>query len=146
MSDGTSELRFLNPTTLEETKRIRVTFDGKPTRNVNELEWVKGEIFANVWETNWIIRIEPDSGKVVGLINIAGLLSPSDNVTGPDDVPNGIAYDAKGDRLFVTGKNWPKLFEVRLLKSERTVGMNVVAPDSKPTLASVANGILYHAH
>jgi glutaminyl-peptide cyclotransferase len=120
MSDGTSELRFLNPRTLKETKRIQVTFDGRPTRNVNELEWVKGEIFANVWGTNWIVRIDPDSGKVVGLINIAGLLSPSDNVRGPDDVPNGIAYDAKGDRLFVTGKNWPKLFEIRLLKSDRT--------------------------
>jgi glutaminyl-peptide cyclotransferase len=120
MSDGTSELRFLNPRTLKETKRIRVTFDGKPTRNVNELEWVKGEIFANVWGTNWIVRIDPDSGKIVGLINIAGLLSPSDNVRGPDDVPNGIAYDAKGDRLFVTGKNWPKLFEIRLRKSNRT--------------------------
>jgi glutaminyl-peptide cyclotransferase len=124
MSDGTSELRFLNPKTLKESKRIQVTFDGIPTRNVNELEWVKGEIFANVWRTTWIVRIEPDSGKVVGLINIAGLLSPSDNVRGPDEVPNGIAYDAKNDRLFVTGKNWPKLFEIRLLKSDRTARTN----------------------
>jgi glutamine cyclotransferase len=120
MSDGTPELRFLDPQTLKETRRIRVTLDGRPTRNVNELEWVKGEIFANIWETNWIVRIDPASGKVVGLIDIGGLLSPSDNVSGPDDVPNGIAYDAKGDRLFVTGKNWPKLFEIRLRKSGRT--------------------------
>jgi glutaminyl-peptide cyclotransferase len=114
MSDGTSELRFLNPQTLQETNRIRVTLDGKPLLNVNELEWVKGEIYANVWQTNWIVRIDPKDGHIVGLINLAGLLSPSDRVSGPDSVLNGIAYDAKGDRLFVTGKNWPKLFEIRL--------------------------------
>jgi glutaminyl-peptide cyclotransferase len=116
MSDGTPELRFLNPETLLETNRIQVTLDGKPVRNVNELEWVKGEIYANVWETNWIARIDPKDGHVVGVINLAGLLGPSDQVLGPDSVLNGIAYDAKGDRLFVTGKNWPKLFEIRLKK------------------------------
>jgi glutaminyl-peptide cyclotransferase len=120
MSDGSSELRFLNPKTLKETNHIQVTFDGKPARNVNELEWVKGEIFANVWRTSWIIRIDPNTGHIVGLINIAGLLTASDDVTGPDSVPNGIAFDAKHDRLFVTGKNWPKLFEIRLLKSDRS--------------------------
>jgi glutaminyl-peptide cyclotransferase len=119
MSDGSSELRFLDPGTLKETSRLQVTFDGRPTRNVNELEWVKGEIFANVWKTNWIIRIDPNTGHVVGVINVAGLLTPSDNVKDPESVPNGIAYDAKGDRLFVTGKNWPKLFEIRLVKSDR---------------------------
>ena len=117
MSDGTSELRFINPNTLKETNRIQVTLEGKPVLNVNELEWVKGEIFANLWGTNWIARIDPRSGQVVGLINLAGLLSPSDKVQGPDSVLNGIAYDAKGDRLFVTGKNWPKLLEIRLQKS-----------------------------
>jgi glutamine cyclotransferase len=117
MSDGTSELRFLDPTTLAETGRIRVTLEGKPLHNVNELEWVKGEIYANVWQTNWIVRIDPASGQVIGLINLAGLLKPSDIVPGQTDVPNGIAYDAKGDRLFVTGKNWPKLFEIRLRKA-----------------------------
>jgi glutaminyl-peptide cyclotransferase len=116
MSDGTPELRFLNPETLHETNRIQVTLDGKPVRNVNELEWVKGEIYANVWETNWIARIDPRDGHVRGMINLAGLLQPSDQVSGPDSVLNGIAYDAKGDRLFVTGKNWPKLFEIRLRK------------------------------
>jgi len=114
MSDGTPELRFINPNTLKETNRIQVTLDGKPVRNVNELEWVKGEIYANVWETNWILRIDPKTGQVTGLINLAGLLSRNDQVNGPDGVLNGIAYDAKGDRLFVTGKNWPKLFEIRL--------------------------------
>jgi len=114
MSDGTPEIRFLDPKTLAETGRITVTLDGKPIHNVNELEWVKGEIYANVWQTNWIVRIDPHDGHVVGLINLAGLLSASDFVKGQTDVLNGIAYDAKGDRLFVTGKNWPKVFEIRL--------------------------------
>jgi glutaminyl-peptide cyclotransferase len=114
MSDGTSELRFLDPKTLAETGRLPVTLEGKPVRNVNELEWVKGEIYANVWQTNWIVRIDPSTGHVVGLINLSGLLKPSDIVQGQTDVLNGIAYDAKNDRLFVTGKNWPKLFEIRL--------------------------------
>jgi len=116
MSDGTSELRFLNPQTLKETNRIQVTFEGKPVPNVNELEWVKGEIYANLWQTNFIVRIDPRNGHVVGLVDLAGLLSPRDQVEGPDGVLNGIAYDAKGDRLFVTGKNWPKLLEIRLRK------------------------------
>jgi len=120
MSDGTPELRFLNPDTLHETNRIHVTLDGQPVQNVNELEWVKGEIYANVWETNWIVRIDPRDGHVLGLINLAGLLRPSDRVSGPDSVLNGIAYDAKGDRLFVTGKNWPTLFEIRLRRRAET--------------------------
>jgi len=114
MSDGTSELRFLNPDTLQETGRVQVTLDGKPVTNVNELEWVKGEIYANVWQTDWLLRIDPHNGRVVGLVNLTGLLKESDIVPGQTDVLNGIAYDAKGDRLFVTGKNWPKLFEIRL--------------------------------
>jgi glutamine cyclotransferase len=114
MSDGTPQIRFINPQTLKETGLITVTLDGKPVRNVNELEWVKGEIYANVWQTDWILRIDPHDGRVVGLINLAGLLRSSDRIPGQTDVLNGIAYDAKGDRLFVTGKNWPKLFEIRL--------------------------------
>ena len=120
MSDGTPELRFLDPKTLAQTGRIQVTFEGTPMSNVNELEWVKGEIYANKWQTNWIVRIDPSNGHVVGLINLTGLLSPSDIVPGQTDVLNGIAYDAKNDRLFVTGKNWPKLFEIRLRKSGET--------------------------
>ena len=114
MSDGTPQIRYINPQTLMETGRITVTLDGKPVRNVNELEWVKGEIYANVWQTDWILRIDPHDGRVVGLINLAGLLKPSDRIPGQTDVLNGIAYDPKGDRLFVTGKNWPKLFEIKL--------------------------------
>jgi glutamine cyclotransferase len=117
MSDGTPELRFLNPKTLAETGRIQVTLEGKPLPNVNELEWVKGEIYANVWQTNSIVRIDPHDGHVVGVINLTGLLKKSDIVAGQTDVLNGIAYDAKRDRLFVTGKNWPKLFEIRLRKA-----------------------------
>jgi len=114
MSDGTSQLRFLDPDTLKETHRIEVTLQGKPVPNVNELEWVKGEIYANVWQTNWILKIDPTSGKVVGIIDLNGLLKKSDVTPGVTDVLNGIAYDAKADRLFVTGKNWPKLFEIQL--------------------------------
>ncbi len=114
MSDGTPELRFLDPRTLEVVRTLPVTLEGKPLSYVNELEWVKGEIYANVWQTNWIVRIDPASGHVTGEINLGALLKPSDIVQGQTDVPNGIAYDAKNDRLFVTGKNWPKLFEIRL--------------------------------
>jgi glutaminyl-peptide cyclotransferase len=118
MSDGTSNIRLLNPETLREIGRIPVTLEGRPVENLNELEWVKGEIYANVWRTNWILRIDPHGGQVVGAINMAGLLAPTDFVQGETDVLNGIAYDAKGDRLFVTGKNWPKLFEIRLRKTD----------------------------
>jgi glutaminyl-peptide cyclotransferase len=114
MSDGTPELRFLDPDTLKETGRIRVTDNGKPVGNLNELEYVKGEVFANVWQTNRIARIDPKSGHVTGWIDLTGLLPAAENTGGPDAVLNGIAYDAKGDRLFVTGKMWPKLFEIRL--------------------------------
>jgi glutaminyl-peptide cyclotransferase len=114
MSDGTPELRFLDPNSLRETGRVTVTIEGRPLNKVNELEWVKGEIYANVWETNWIVRIDPASGRVQGAVNLAGLLQPRDVIAGQTDVLNGIAYDAKHDRLFVTGKCWPKLFEIRL--------------------------------
>jgi len=115
MSDGTAQLRFWDPETLQETGRITVTADGEPVAKLNELEWVKGEIYANVWETDRIARINPSSGKVVGWIDCAGLLPNADR-TGNEDVLNGIAYDAKANRLFVTGKRWPKLFEIRLVK------------------------------
>ena len=116
MSDGiTPRLRFWDPETLAETGSVTVTADGEPVLNLNELEWVKGEVYANVWQTDRIARLNPANGKVIGWIELAGLLSPADR-TGDTDVLNGIAYDAKTDRLFVTGKNWPKLFEIRLVK------------------------------
>ncbi len=119
MSDGSAQLRFWDPDTLKETGRITVTEDGQPVARLNELEWVKGEIYANVWETDRIVRIDPKTGRVVGWIDLTGLLTPADRVdSGPlqTDVLNGIAYDAGHDRLFVTGKRWPKLFEIRLVK------------------------------
>jgi glutamine cyclotransferase len=113
MSDGTPQIRFWDPETLQETGRITVTDQGQPVKNVNELEWIKGEIFANIWQTDRIARIEPGTGRVVGWIDLTGLLDQRD---GQPDVLNGIAYDAKTDRIFVTGKKWPKLYEIRLIK------------------------------
>lgn len=118
MSDGTAQIRIWDPETLQELRRITVTDQGQPVPNVNELEWVKGEIYANIWETDRIARIDPATGRVVGWIDLAGLLNPNERIAGPEgtDVLNGIAYDAKGNRLFVTGKRWPKLFEIRLVR------------------------------
>ncbi len=115
LSDGGPEgvLKLIDPATFAVTGRIVVTDQGKPVRDLNELEFVKGEIFANVWHTNRIARIAPASGKVTGWIDLAGLLKPGE-VTSSEAVLNGIAYDAAGDRLFVTGKLWPKLFEIKV--------------------------------
>jgi glutaminyl-peptide cyclotransferase len=115
MSDGTSVLRLIDPETLQQTGEIHVTYDGKPVVNLNELEWIKGDIYANVWLTDWIVRIDPTSGRVVGIVDLSGLLSQSDRQQSNADVLNGIAYDREHDRLFVTGKKWPKLFEIRLV-------------------------------
>ena len=112
---GDPDIRILDPETLNETGVIHVTDQGRPVMNLNELEWVKGEIYANIWQTERIARIDPKTGKVVGWIDCSGLLAPSDRIEGYTDVLNGIAYDAAGDRLFVTGKRWPKLFEIKLV-------------------------------
>ncbi len=117
MSDGTSTLHFLDPETLEEIGRIKVYDEDGPVTRLNELEYVRGEIYANVWQTDRIARIAPDTGEVIGWIELAGLLSPKDR-SEPVDVLNGIAYDAENDRLFVTGKLWPRLFEIELLPLE----------------------------
>lgn len=109
------EIRMWDPETLQEKGSIHVTADGQPVRNLNELEWVKGEIYANIWQTERIARIDPKTGKVVGWIDLTGILPPADR-TSETDVLNGIAYDAAGDRLFVTGKRWPKLFEIKLIR------------------------------
>jgi len=113
MSDGTDQIRFLDPDTFEEKQRITVLANGQPVTRLNELEYIKGEIYANVWTTPYVVRINPATGKVVGVIDFTGLLAAQDRDQNTD-VLNGIAYDPKGDRLFVTGKRWPKLFEVRL--------------------------------
>lgn len=113
MSDGSAELRVLDPATFAERRRIKVTASGAPVINLNELEVVKGEIFANIWQTDTIARISPETGRVTGWIDLRGLLTAAEsrNV----DVLNGIAYDAAQDRLLVTGKLWPKIFEIKIV-------------------------------
>ena len=120
MSDGTQVIRFVDPETFE-TKRTIVVRDDKnqPIRELNELEWVKGEIWANIWHSdrigkpNHIARIDPNTGNVIGWIDLDGI-SPQDVAKSPENTLNGIAYDEKTDRIFVTGKQWEKLFEIRL--------------------------------
>ncbi|WP_235512632.1 glutaminyl-peptide cyclotransferase [Sphingomonas sp. Leaf17] len=111
LSDGTPILRILDPVTFAERRRVTVTANGVPVRDLNELEWVDGEILANVWRTTRIARIEPASGRVKGWIDLSAIAAtmPKDD---PDSVANGIAWDAKTRRLYVTGKNWPSLFQI----------------------------------
>ncbi|AUW60000.1 glutamine cyclotransferase [Sphingobium sp. SCG-1] len=113
MSDGTSQLRFLDPQTLQEQKRITVTWNGRPVDRLNELEYVKGEVLANIWYESRIARINPATGAVIDWIDLSPLAAQV-RLTDSDAVLNGIAYDAAKDRLFVTGKFWPKLFEIKL--------------------------------
>jgi len=115
MSDGTSDLRVLDPKTLREIRRIHVTAHGKPVDQLNELEWVQGTVLANIWQTDRIARIDPETGEVVAWVDLTGLLPERDRMEGHPDVLNGIAYDSASDRLFVTGKLWPKLFEIRIV-------------------------------
>ena len=114
MSDGTAQLRFLDPGTLKETGRVTVRDNGRPVLQLNELEYIKGEIYANIWMAQRIARINPADGRVTGWIDLTGLLSPTERANA--DVLNGIAYDAATDRLFVTGKWWPRVFEIKLVK------------------------------
>jgi glutaminyl-peptide cyclotransferase len=114
MSDGTAEIRVLNATTLTEKRRFTVRDGATPIDQLNELEFVEGEIFANVWQTDRIARISPRTGKVVGWIDLKGLLSPVYSRKS-DAVLNGIAYDSAHKRLFVTGKLWPNIFEIQIV-------------------------------
>lgn len=114
MSDGTPNLYFLNPTTLQRTGSVTVTGPDGPIRNLNELEYVDGQVYANIWQTDRIARIDPRTGKVTAFIDLTGLL-PRTDLTAGADVLNGIAYDEKGKRLFVTGKLWPFLFQIGLV-------------------------------
>ena len=116
MSDGTETLHFLDPETFEEVSQIEVSANDIPVTRINELEYIQGEIYANIWQTERIARIDPLTGQVIGWIDLKGILSPEDH-SEKVDVLNGIAYDAKNDRLFVTGKFWPKLFEIKLTSS-----------------------------
>jgi glutamine cyclotransferase len=114
MSDGTSTLHFLDPETFEEIGQLEVFDDDGTVTKLNELEYVQGEIYANVWQTDLVARIAPETGRVIGWVDLRGLLTAEDR-SEPVDVLNGIAYDAATDRLFVTGKLWPKLFEIELI-------------------------------
>jgi glutaminyl-peptide cyclotransferase len=114
LSDGSDRLRFLDPQTFRETGQVQVVDNGLPVRELNELEFVKGAVYANVWHTDRIVMIAPESGKVTGWIDLAGLLDKSEQPD-PEAVLNGIAYDPATERLFVTGKLWPKLYEIKLV-------------------------------
>ena len=119
MSDGTSKLHFLNVNSFNVTGFVEVRDRGVPVTDLNELEYVKDEVWANVWSTDRIVRISPDTGQVTGWIDLTGLLK-EEGPTRIVDVLNGIAYDEENDRLFVTGKLWPKLFEIELVPPKAT--------------------------
>ena len=114
LSDGTATLRFYDPAIFHEERRMTVRDHGKPVTELNELEYVRGQIYANIWHSDRIARISPATGKVLGWIDLEGLLAPAER-TDPEAVLNGIAYDAGHNRLFVTGKLWPKLFEIEVI-------------------------------
>ena len=111
LSDGTPGLRFLDPLTQKVVRRLTVTNEGRPLTQINELEYVDGEILANIWMTPYIARIDPADGHVIGWIDLTPLVTEV-ALADRDSVPNGIAYDRANHRLFVTGKNWPTLFEI----------------------------------
>jgi glutamine cyclotransferase len=117
LSDGTSTLRFLNPANFHEVRRVIVTDRGKPVTQINELEYIHGQIYSNIWHSNRIARISPATGRVLGWIDLTGL-RPLDVRADPEAVLNGIAYDSAHDRLFVTGKLWPRIFEIKVIPTE----------------------------
>ena len=120
-SDGTATLRFRDPKTFKEIRHI-VVKDGRDfVQQLNELEYIKGEIYANIWHSDRIARISPRNGRVLGWIDLTGLL-PANQKVNDESVLNGIAYDAQHDRLFVTGKQWPKVFEIRVVPASRRKG------------------------
>lgn len=119
LSDGTSDIRFLNPETFEVEKIIVVKNGNNPVDQLNELEYINGEIWANVWQTDWVVRIDPETGTIKSLVNFTGLLRESERRE-DTDVLNGIAYDAKTKKLLITGKKWPKIFEVEVVLPSKT--------------------------
>jgi glutaminyl-peptide cyclotransferase len=114
MSDGSQRLYFLHPGTFEVIGQVEVTYQGNAVRRMNELEYIHGEVYANIYLTDDIVRIDPATGEVKGWIDLSGIL-PEELRSADTDVLNGIAYDPEGDRLFVTGKFWPRLYEIRLV-------------------------------
>ncbi len=114
MSDGTSSLYFLDPETFAVMGTVTVNDKGEEIDRLNELEYIRGQVFANIWQMDDIIRIDPDTGALLGWIDLSGIL-PEEARAETTDVLNGIAYDPKADRLFITGKYWPHLYEIRLV-------------------------------
>jgi glutaminyl-peptide cyclotransferase len=114
LSDGTATLQFMNPQTFAPERKVQVTLAGKAISQLNELEYINGEVWANVWQTNFILRIDPQSGEVNSIIDLSGL-SDQTQLGSNEAVLNGIAWDAQQQRLFVTGKHWAHLFEIELV-------------------------------
>lgn len=114
MSDGSPTIKFLDPNTLKVVRTLDVTLEGQPVDNINELEWVDGQILANIWRTRTMVRIDPQDGKVTGVIDLSNLPEVTTPQPDNDAVANGIAWDAGGKRLFLTGKLWPHLYQVEL--------------------------------
>jgi glutamine cyclotransferase len=115
LSDGTNRIRFLDPATFQVQRTISVYDNGQPLTELNELEYIKGEIYANIWKTDRIVRIDPTTGKINAWIDMTGLHHSGD-ANSTENCLNGIAYDAEHDRLFMTGKRWPELFEIKLVR------------------------------
>ena len=113
LSDGSDQLTYLEPQNFQTVRKLRVTRDGRPVTNINELEFIEGEIWANVWHQDVILRIDPATGQVTSFLDMKGLIRP-EMVSNPEAVLNGIAYDPQGKRIFVSGKLWPLVFEIRL--------------------------------
>ena len=114
MSNGSDRLRYIDPKTFRVWRELQVRIGGKPVNLLNELEFIEGEIFANVWHTDQIVRINPKDGNVVGVIELAGI-DAKEKRRDPEHVLNGIAYDPKTGEMFVTGKCWPKIYQIRLV-------------------------------
>jgi glutaminyl-peptide cyclotransferase len=119
MSDGTSELTFLHPLTFTPIRKLKIFDSNGPVNSLNELEYINGKIYANIWLTDYIVIIDPATGRITGRINLSGLLNPGDYPGREIDVLNGIAYDKDNKRLFVTGKLWPKIFEIELIELQQ---------------------------
>jgi len=120
MSDGSAVLRFRNPETFEVQREITVRDGTRLVDRLNELEWVRGRIWANIWQSDWVVIIHPDDGHVEGWICLEGLLPQALRAGRNVDVLNGIAWDADKDRLFFTGKRWPRLYELRVVETGKT--------------------------
>jgi glutamine cyclotransferase len=115
LSDGTNQLRFIDPATFRVTRTVSVMDNGQPLVDMNELEYIRGEIYANVWKTDRIARLDPQTGRILSWVDLTGL-RPEETLRNVENVLNGIAYDEEHDRLYVTGKRWPKIFEIKLKK------------------------------